>query len=593
MSEEENKTPETQGTAPAHKPPLCERYPGCIFFNDKMANMPDTAEATKDQFCRGNFPTCARYILQSIWKIKAPEDMFPYQLARAQAILDATVTDQKAITPSSEELAAANRTIKLLVNALGHGFMMFDKEGLCQPILSKACATLLEIQPVGKHIAEVLHLDAKQTETMATALKLVFNQTHAMSFDEIMRFAPKIYKHSSGSIIRLVYKPDRFPSGALNRIIVIATDITEQVHEQESAEERKALFESLEHIFHDRAFFGSYVRRMNETLAALEGKGQPMTRDALRREVHTLKGDAGIFKLSKLATKLHELETAMDLCASAAQNTLPSPSDPCFAPIAEKRGEIAREIAEVSNYLKELLGIDITKIEGERSFDKKILYAFAETLAQKGQMELRQEYLRTVCAESLRAYLKRFDTVLSDLAMRFNKQIKPIVFENEDIPVILDLYRGLLDSFVHLFRNTIDHGIETPDKRQEEGKDEAAEVRLRMRLYEQAPGQTMLHLEIEDDGAGVIIEKLRQKLWKKLPNEKWDMRTDQEILDALLTQNISSRDTISLYSGRGVGMGAVYAQVKERGGDMKLSTKPHQGTLITIDVPYILDTPKT
>jgi two-component system chemotaxis sensor kinase CheA len=449
----------------------------------------------------------------------------------------------------------------------------------------------LEIQPAGKHISEVLHLNEKQAETMNTALKLVFNQTHAMSFDELMRFAPKTYNHSSGAIVRLVYKPDRLPTGALDRVVVIASDVTEQVHENERAAERKALFESLERIFHDKPFFGSYDSRLNEMLAILRGQGPEMSWETLRREIHTLKGDAGIFKLGKLASSLHDLENEIAPCVHASPTQSLSANDPCLAVTAKVREEIADEVSALSNYLNNFLGMDITRIEAERSFDANHLYAFADTLVQKGQKDLYKDYIRTVCAESLRAYLGRFDTVLSDLAFRFNKKIKPICFVNDDIPIVVDLDRGLLDSFVHLFRNIADHGVEKPEAREKEGKDPAAEVQIRTSLIEYPAGNCTLHIEIEDDGAGIDIQKLRAKLSTKEPDKAWQDCSDKKILDALLTQNISSLDTANLYSGRGLGVGAVYAKVRALGGSMSIDSSWRKSTCVAIDVPYLLETP--
>ncbi|MDD3182329.1 MAG: ATP-binding protein [Alphaproteobacteria bacterium] len=582
------KPPHGQCSACSARPPLCERYPGCIFFNDKMANMPETAEATKDQFCRSNYPSCARYILQSIWKLKAPDDMYPYQMARGQAILDALATEKKGDNADANALATANRTIRLLINALGHGYMMLDRAGLCLPTYSKACEALLEIEPTGKQISEILRLDPKQKATMQSALKLVFNQTHAMSFYEIMRFVPKVYYHSSGSIIKLTYKPDRLPNGALDRIILIATDVTEQVHQQESAEERRALFESLEQIFRDRAFFGSHIRRLNELLTTLRGQGPQVNLENLRREIHTMKGDAGIFKLNKIAQDLHDLETTLEPFETLPSFSFSDKTNPSLASAYEIRDRIAQEVTFLSAYLHDLLGMDITRIEAERNFDKKVLYAFSDVLAQKGQNELRELYLRNVCAESLRTYLKRYDTVLADLAGRFNKKVKPILFVDEDIPVIVDFYRDLLDSFIHLFRNTIDHGIERPDDRQAKGKAPAAQISIGMKI-----NMNRLVVTISDDGAGVDTAKLRKKLTVKYHDIDWNKRNDQEILEDMLTHAVSSRDQVSLYSGRGIGMGTVVAQVKAIGGTLKVSSVAGQGTIIAIDIPYILDTPKT
>ena len=66
----------------------CERLATCPFFNDKMANMPTTAENLKKRYCRGNFSDCARYIvMKKLGKEKVPADLFPHQVERAQEII--------------------------------------------------------------------------------------------------------------------------------------------------------------------------------------------------------------------------------------------------------------------------------------------------------------------------------------------------------------------------------------------------------------------------------------------------------------------------------------------------------------------------
>ena len=197
-----------------------------------------------------------------------------------------------------------------------------------------------------------------------------------------------------------------------------------------------------------------------------------------------------------------------------------------------------------------------------------------------------------MCAESFHEYLKHFDTVLKDLAIRFNKKIKPILFVGQDIPIVVDLYQDLLSSFIHIFRNIIDHGVEYPDDRQEAGKDPMALVQIHLSLRKNTSEEPILCLEIEDDGAGIDTNKLRQKFQTTRPNEPWEKCTDQEIIDALLTHNISSRNTVNIYSGRGIGISAVYAKVEELGGTMRINSIPQKKTCVTIEVPYLLKTPK-
>jgi len=68
----------------------CERIQTCPFFNDKMKNMPATAELMKDKYCRGDFASCARYmVLKALGKEKVPSDLFPNETDRARRIISA------------------------------------------------------------------------------------------------------------------------------------------------------------------------------------------------------------------------------------------------------------------------------------------------------------------------------------------------------------------------------------------------------------------------------------------------------------------------------------------------------------------------
>jgi chemotaxis protein histidine kinase CheA len=82
---------------------------------------------------------------------------------------------------------------------------------------------------------------------------------------------------------------------------------------------------------------------------------------------------------------------------------------------------------------------------------------------------------------------------------------------------------------------------------------------------------------------------LRARLIVQHPNDHWDKRSDKEILDSLLISNISSRERATIYSGRGVGVCSVYAEVLKAGGSMSLASVKNQGTLVTIEFPYFLE----
>lgn len=497
---------------------------------------------------------------------------------------------ERNITLSSAELVRANRSIRSMVNSLGQGFLVFDKTGICGPIYSKACESLLEKAPSGKHISVVLGLDEAQRRTMDSLLRLVFSDKHAMSFDEIMEFAPRAYAHSQGVHVQLAYKADAAENGRVDRIVLVATDVSEQVRAQEVAERRKAQFDALERILLDRQSFGTFIRRLYELTKVLDEQGYHVAWEALQREVHTLKGGAGLFRLNSLAGLLHDVETDIKPFLSQNPFAVPEKGDACFSVLHRHRDIVLGEIDEISTHLQTILGVDVAEIDEESNSNKRNLYSFADYLGQRGLMDIRQEYIRRICAQSLIAYLRRFDLVVGDLASRLNKKVRPIQFLGQDVPVVIDLYRNFFDSMVHVFRNIVDHGIERPDLRREEGKDPFGSITIRTELYDAAGRGLSLRMEIADDGAGMDVSLLRKKMASLCPNGNWSARSDREVLDNLLIQSVSSCDVASLYSGRGVGICSVNAEVAQLGGVMSLSSLEGKGTLVLIELPYLLET---
>jgi two-component system chemotaxis sensor kinase CheA len=488
---------------------------------------------------------------------------------------------ERNVSISSEELVQANRSINSMVNSLGQGFLMFDEDGICDPIYSKACEVLLETIPAARRIADVLRLNSDQSGQFKSLIKLAFSGGHAMSFGEIMRLAPQVYCHSQGAHIELVYKPDTDAEGKLEKIVVVASDITEQIRAQELAEQRKALFESIERSLRDRRGFGIFIRHISEltNMLAVAQCGWPW--ETLRREIHTLKGGAGMFRLMPLAGTLHDLENA------TVSFVDPEVNAEGRRVLHEQAGMLKAELAAIAGRLKDLLGIEICDLEGEATFDKKAILGFADYLAAQGLVDARREYISRVCAEPLMPYMSRFDLVLSDLAARLNKKILPIIFTGEDIPIVANVYRDLFESFVHLFRNIADHGIETPEHRKELGKDMSGHVDVAVALQEK-DRETWLVFDISDDGAGVDVERVRRKLMVRDPGGNWAACDTKTIVNSLLTKDISTCDAVSLYSGRGIGLGAVYAEVKKLSGDMSLSTVVGKGTCFHIEIPYRL-----
>ncbi len=143
-----------------------------------------------------------------------------------------------------------------------------------------------------------------------------------------------------------------------------------------------------------------------------------------------------------------------------------------------------------------------------------------------------------------------------------------------------EILNRLVDPLMHLLRNAVDHGIESPEERQESGKNPSGTIKLSF-------SRQGNHIEIhcEDDGAGLNLEAIHKKaLHKKLlTDDSKPSKTELEQL--ILTPGFSTRETANQVSGRGIGMDAVYSSIKEMKGNLLLNSTPKKGLSVTLILP--------
>jgi two-component system chemotaxis sensor kinase CheA len=178
----------------------------------------------------------------------------------------------------------------------------------------------------------------------------------------------------------------------------------------------------------------------------------------------------------------------------------------------------------------------------------------------------------------------RFPRMVRDLAKKEGKKVDFII-EGRDIK----LDRTVLDEIgvplVHLLRNAVDHGIESPEERRGKGKRETGTVKL-------IASREKKHVEITvtDDGRGIDIHKIREIALKKglKTREELDKLSEKELLMLIFTPGISSAEKITDVSGRGVGMDVVKNKIVALGGTVELESEKDKGTTITLRLPLTL-----
>ncbi|GBF81979.1 hybrid sensor histidine kinase/response regulator [Aphanothece sacrum] len=226
-------------------------------------------------------------------------------------------------------------------------------------------------------------------------------------------------------------------------------------------------------------------------------------------------------------------------------------------------------------------------IQLEESVDDIVLFARSsnQTLEQQRQMltNLRDELMWAKMLP-LGEVLNRFPRVLRDLCTTYNKSVK-LKLIGTGVLVDKAALEKLYDPLLHLLRNAFDHGIETPDIRQQLGK--SPEAKIEIRAYHQG-NQTII--EIRDDGSGLNLEKIAQKaiMVGLLTPEEIAVASKETLQNLIFQPGFSTASQVSELSGRGVGLDVVREQLHILKGNVSVSSITGKGTTFTLRLPFTL-----
>lgn len=178
----------------------------------------------------------------------------------------------------------------------------------------------------------------------------------------------------------------------------------------------------------------------------------------------------------------------------------------------------------------------------------------------------------------------RYPKLVRDISKNLNKKVT-LSMDGGETKLDKNMIEMLADPMIHIMRNSLDHGIEMPDVRIQKGKNPEGHITLN--AYAQSD---KIIIEIRDDGAGINIDRVVQKVLEKglLTLEQVEAMNDDEKAALVMLPGLSTAETISEYSGRGVGMDVVRKSIEGFGGNIRIKTVPNQGTTIYLSIPVSL-----
>jgi two-component system chemotaxis sensor kinase CheA len=354
-------------------------------------------------------------------------------------------------------------------------------------------------------------------------------------------------------------------------------------------------FESLLDELHGQGAFSPEVASStsNNQTTSNTGSSDDISDDDFEALLDELHGQGQAPKLSAAPPSAPKTAPAPKAPVQSAATAKPVAKPPVKAPAKEKvpakamQGETTvrvdtKRLDQIMNMVGELVlvrnrltSLGLTKDDEDLTKAVSNLDAVTTDL-QGAVMKTRMQPIKKVFG--------RFPRVVRDLARSLDKEIK-LELIGEETDLDKNLVEALADPLVHLVRNSVDHGIEMPDKRETLGKPREGVVILSA----SQEGDHIL-LTIKDDGAGMNAEKLKEIAIDRgvLEADAAARMSDKEAFSLIFAPGFSTKTEISEVSGRGVGMDVVKTKITQLNGTVSIDSEMGVGTVLEIKVPLTL-----
>ena len=226
-----------------------------------------------------------------------------------------------------------------------------------------------------------------------------------------------------------------------------------------------------------------------------------------------------------------------------------------------------------------------SRIKLRRAVETEDLDSAGETLNELDKITANlQNTVMDMRLIPLKKVVGKFPRLVRDLARELDKDIE-FEIEGEDIELDRTILTEISDPLMHILRNSVDHGVETPAEREAAGKDPTGHITLRA-----SRERDHVIIEVEDDGAGLDVEGIKNKAIEKgvRSPEEIDAMDDSAIYDLIFHPGFSTADEVTDTSGRGVGMDVVHDTVTQLDGSVNVDSEPGHGTTVALRLPVTM-----
>jgi HPt (histidine-containing phosphotransfer) domain-containing protein len=459
-----------------------------------------------------------------------------------------------------DDLQDRTTSLKSLLDVSGEGFLSFDPEFIISSEYSRECIKIFGKEIEGMMIDELLYKETESRQEFKKGLGLFFSGKTRP--DVIFEHLDKTFNISNLTVsaaYRAVHS---------SRVMMTLTDITEERRIQEESQRENEKWNMMRKVIANRQAFSSFDREAKALFASLSNRTKSY--EQILPDIHTLKGNSGFLGFTKTQNSAHAFEEFLVNHIALKEEIHP---DEFFKDLMNSFTE---EMMVVTSSLGTEFRLDVDTIEVTKSEYLHIEDHIKTYCPDKPIIDSMEEHRKKPFSE----LFARFPKMSEQIAERLGKRLFPMTITGGAISVIPEDFEELTDSFTHIIRNIVDHGIEFPSEREIKGKPAAGTIVVEI---EQSPEEIIFHFS--DDGRGIQFDDILKRA-KNLGyiNDEQNV-TNNQLLSFIFRDNFSTSSKISEISGRGVGLAAVRQAVRKVGGHIMVKTWKDRGTIFIIKIP--------
>ncbi len=397
-------------------------------------------------------------------------------------------------------------------------------------------------------------------------------------------------------LVQLDWSPIVNERGEVEKVLLIAQDVTHlRQLELSSAQQREEL-EIISKIirvpigkFNELAQSAHTIIEDNRRLITATHRRDTDVIAALFRNMHTLKGNARTYEFTHITNAAHQAEQSYDVLRKHEA------ADWDAAALLAELDTVAAAVARYISVSEETLG---RKGRASDLFTTRGSFVGNETLARLRSMaatvaaahpdasELRGEIDRLGLIPFERLVSGSLDSV-SSLARELGKPTPSVAVENGELAFNPPFAEAFKSCLMHILRNSLDHGIESPEERARAGKPPQGTLRFAFVRREDR-----LELRISDDGRGLALHKLYEKAVANRIFQPEEKPTPEAVADTIFLSGVSTAEAVTQVSGRGVGMEAVRTFLAAQGATIRVALRESSNALGFTPFSFVIEVPQ-